>query len=74
VLRAPCWASGYLLLLRCCEQGHFGTREMRPRTDRKWLEISRNFDFRLTRHRTLDNIEKFAQKRHSLLSALESRS
>ena len=45
-----------------------GIREMRPRTSRKWLEISRNLDFRLTCDRNLDNLEQFAQKRHSLLS------
>ena len=69
MLRARLSASGYLPLLRCCELGCFGlSAGCGIRNGRKWLEIAKNFDFRLTIRRDLDNLEKFAQKRHSLLS------
>ena len=66
MLRARSWASGYLPSVRCCELGLSAGCGIR--NGRKWLEIAKNFDFRLTSRRDLDNLEKFAQKRHSLLS------
>jgi hypothetical protein len=45
-----------------------GVREMWTDLNEKWLEIAESFDFRLTRHWNLDNLGKFAQKRHSLPS------
>ena len=68
MLRALFRAFGYLPLLRCCELGCFGYPRDSDRNVEKWLEIAESFDFGLTYHLNLDNLEKFAQKRHSLLS------
>jgi hypothetical protein len=67
VLRAVLSASGYLPLLRLLRTGLSLCRDSNESKKRR-LEIAEIFNFSLTCRIDSDNLEKFAQKRHSLLS------